>query len=694
MRAPIRSLNLTFAAFVTLATLAACGDRNELVLGPDNVLNPADPRYMELKYGDRPLPQFITRPGAPGTAASVVRGSSVGPTLSLGGLSLSTSGVVGEPEGWESNIGTIQRFGDDYSELRAIGFTFVFYGKPYTQLWLASNGHVSFNKRNLRWWASSIPDEDFAIAGPAYGDWSMNNRIGDPTANVYMNVLGTAPNRRLVLTWNRVRACCFVTNPPNSFQMQLFEGTNEIKFLYNGLTQVHNVMNVGITSGTGAFKKAATGAAILDLDGCLIKYTPSGNDYTEARDCSAQETNRAPAGSAGGPYTGVEGVAIQFTASGTDPDGNPVYFSWSFGDGSSATGAIVSHAYANDGSYTATVTISDGYLSSTATAQVTVANGVPAARFEVTPSVDEGGVIQLALRDANDPSPADFAAGLTFAFDCGEGQGFGPYAAAYEASCPAIDNGARTVRGRVSDRDGGFSEYAAVVTIRNVTPLVSPVAGARLRSGETFNLQGSFRDPGVIDRVWRQRIEWGDDASDERGIDDQSLPIGGSHTYLRARTYDLRVAVTDKDGATGWTTLQVVVERLAIDIDILPGTDENPVNLNSRGKLPVAVLSTPQLSASLVDVGSVRLGGTADSEDANPSVMHEYADVDGDGDVDLLLHFDRSKLVSSRELTAASTKLVLTATLTDGRDVQGEDVVRIVGRNSPSRTTIRTMFGM
>ena len=38
------------------------------------------------------------------------------------------------------------------------------------------------------------------------------------------------------------------------------------------------------------------------------------------------------------------------------------------------------------------------------------------------------------------------------------------------ASCPTNDNGSRTVKGRIRDKDGGDTEYSATVTIHNVAP--------------------------------------------------------------------------------------------------------------------------------------------------------------------------------------------------------------------------------
>lgn len=72
--------------------------------------------------------------------------------------------------------------------------------------------------------------------------------------------------------------------------------------------------------------------------------------------------------------SGTVPLTVNFSAAGSsDPDGSIVAYDWSFGDGSSATGATVSHVYGTAGSFTATLKVTDNSgLTATKSTSITV----------------------------------------------------------------------------------------------------------------------------------------------------------------------------------------------------------------------------------------------------------------------------------------------------------------------------------
>jgi len=94
----------------------------------------------------------------------------------------------------------------------------------------------------------------------------------------------------------------------------------------------------------------------------------------------AVESNTAPPTAAtDGPYASDEGSAVAMSGAGsTDPDGDALTFGWDFGDGASATGATVSHTYAQNGVYSVRLVVTDTRgLVDTVFTTATVANVAP-----------------------------------------------------------------------------------------------------------------------------------------------------------------------------------------------------------------------------------------------------------------------------------------------------------------------------
>jgi hypothetical protein len=180
--------------------------------------------------------------------------------------------------------------------------------------------------------------------------------------------------------------------------------------------------------------------------------------------------NDAPSVSAGGPYSLDEGSTTVLTASGSDPEGGALTYAWDLdGNGTFETPGQSVGFSADDGPATPSVRVQvTDDVGQTATDQVTVAvrNVAPTATFAPPASSYAGFPFTLSLTGPSDPSDADTASGFTYAFDCGDGSGYGTFGSSATANCPTGDVGTRSVAAKIRDKDGGVSEYLGTVLVR------------------------------------------------------------------------------------------------------------------------------------------------------------------------------------------------------------------------------------
>ena len=179
-----------------------------------------------------------------------------------------------------------------------------------------------------------------------------------------------------------------------------------------------------------------------------------------------------------GPSTTVnEGSAVQFDASGSQSlDGDPLTFTWNFGDGSSGSGAQPTHAYTDEGVYTATVYVSDGSAVSTATETVTVLSVPPTVAFS-GPTDSVPGQTRTFTFSATDIAPIDQAAGFTYQVTWGDG------------STQTIQGGASVSVTHAFAAAGPYSVYATATdqdgNTGSVRQLVQVVT-AELQGGDLY----------------------------------------------------------------------------------------------------------------------------------------------------------------------------------------------------------------
>lgn len=366
-----------------------------------------------------------------------------------------------------------------------------------------------------------------------------------------------------------------------------------------------------------------------------------------------------------------EGSVVQFTDQSTSWPDLIISWNWNFGDGGTGTTQNPTHAYGDNGIYTATLTVTDDDGSTdTVSHNVTIVNVAPSVQAGPDQTGNESDTVSFS-GSFSDPGWLDTH---TYAWDFGDG---GTASGTLTPTHVYSDNGIYTVTLTMTDDDGGVGIDTMQVTVNNVAPTVDTGPDVANYSGQTHQLTATFTDPGMLD-THTATIDWGD-GSVEAGVVGVGT-VTGSHVYFVPGNYTITVTVFDDDGGVGSDSLVKTVAPLPVQIDIKPGSFPNSINLGNKGNVPVGVFTGTyqaiSFDATTIDSSSLVFAGAPDL-----GIGKSPQDLDGDGDLDMVFHFATQKL----NLTATSTQATLTGKTTAGIYFEGSDSVRIVPPKQPEQ---------
>ena len=190
------------------------------------------------------------------------------------------SDTLGPPDGTEpealfidvSTTGTSVSIGShDVSTAVPIGFDFDFYGETYSQVFVSSNGFLTFLAGEGEGCCGGAPLPDPAQPnGLITGLWAhLHPNFG----TIFRQTLGVAPNRQFVLMFKAVSN--FNGGPDHTWEIILHESTHEIVVQY---ASAHGSGTTGgIENALGTLGLNWAGPAPVALVAQAVRYVPTAD---------------------------------------------------------------------------------------------------------------------------------------------------------------------------------------------------------------------------------------------------------------------------------------------------------------------------------------------------------------------------------------------------------------------------------
>lgn len=186
---------------------------------------------------------------------------------------------------------------------------------------------------------------------------------------------------------------------------------------------------------------------------------------------------------------------------------------------------------------------------------------------------------------------------------------------------------------------------------------------------------GGEDDPLIDDGQWRTYSLEFDPFTTHNGV-----PRAPSNNTIRLMLEDFSGSY-GVPGDVYFDNILLSTHTSDVEIDIKPESDSNFINLRGKGIIPVAILTTSvadgdeaDFDAMDVDPSTLIMAGASARTRGKSGRIGSFEDVDGDGDLDLVVQFCKDEL----DLLAEDTEAVLEGQTFDGTPIRGSDSI-IVG---------------
>lgn len=413
---------------------------------------------------------------------------------------------------------------------------------------------------------------------------------------------------------------------------------------------------------------------ILDKDGSSASTGLAADVADGALSATAGPPLTFTEGQASGPLTAVAtftdadpgGTASDYHATIDWSDGEPLDTATtitSLGSGNFAVNSAISALPTQEGSFLATVTVSDaGGSSSSASVPVTVLDAQLTLLPTPPPAAVEGTPTTVAVANFADGNPSATAGDFTATIDWGDGTTpstgtVSPVAGGFVVSGlhTYTEEGSPQVQVSILDDGGSMVGSSVGATVEDAPIAVTgqgPVTATEGVATPTLTVATfTDADPGGVAGDYTATIAWGDGSTSAGTVvaDAGHFDVRGSNTYVEKGTYPITVTVFDSGGssnsggttanvadatlhATGGTTISATEGALTGSLLLAQFTDSNPAAPQSdfTASITWGDGSAPSTGTVLGSGGVYSVFAPhAFFEEGAPSVGVSITDIDG-----------------------------------------------------------------
>jgi hypothetical protein len=199
-------------------------------------------------------------------------------TATTGSLALDANG-----NSVDMSTGTTQLIGaasdSGASSVTNIGFNYYFYGNPFTQFSVSANGMLQLGSTAVS--GTTYVASGGSTTAPKFSPIASDAITASTTdgGGVFSKVVGSAPNRCLVVQWVEYLYYGNTTSPA-TFQMRLYETTGVIEYVYGAMPVGATAYSSGYSIGFSAGSSANQLACITTSANTVSTSTFTTNAYT------------------------------------------------------------------------------------------------------------------------------------------------------------------------------------------------------------------------------------------------------------------------------------------------------------------------------------------------------------------------------------------------------------------------------